>query len=139
MRNNQFYLYDIVYEYATPLIAKDLSVVQLFILYLNPLIAIFLSCILGLFSMFFIIFYYTLKAYYLPKPMYKNKITTYYEYYPFHYKHNYKSKSFLRERDKVRLVRKPCDVSNKELITIMRAQIINKSSTYGSKVRTFQL
>lgn len=56
-----FIFFNNIYPYINDIVAHDLAIVYLFVLYFNPLLTIHLSVILGLFSLFFICIFFTFK------------------------------------------------------------------------------
>ena len=56
-----FYFFNNIYPYVNDIIAHDLAIIYLFVLFFNPIITIHLSVILGLFSLFFICMFFTFK------------------------------------------------------------------------------
>lgn len=56
-----FYFFNNIYPYINDIVAHDLAIIYLFVLFFNPIITIHLSVILGLFSLFFICIFFTFK------------------------------------------------------------------------------
>ena len=56
-----FYFFNNVYPYMHDIVAHDLAILYYFVLYYNPILTIHLSVILGLFSLFFICLFFTIK------------------------------------------------------------------------------
>lgn len=56
-----FFFFQSIYPFAADIVAHDLAILYLFILYLNPILTIYMSIILGLFSLFFICLFFSFK------------------------------------------------------------------------------
>jgi NADH-quinone oxidoreductase subunit H len=56
-----FFFFSNIYPYTHDIVAHDLAIIYWFVLYFNPLVTIHISVILGLFSIFFICVFFTLK------------------------------------------------------------------------------
>lgn len=56
-----YYYFNNIYPYINDIVAHDLAIVYLFVLFFNPMITVHLSVILGLFSLFFICVFFTIK------------------------------------------------------------------------------
>lgn len=56
-----FFFFNNIYPYINDIVAHDLAIIYLFVLFFNPILTIHLSVILGLFSLFFICIFFTFK------------------------------------------------------------------------------
>ena len=57
-----YYFFQNIYPYTQDIIAHDLIIIYMFVLFFNPIITIYLSVTLGLFSLFFICVFFTVRT-----------------------------------------------------------------------------
>lgn len=57
-----YFFFQNIYPYTQDIVAHDLIIIFMFVLYLNPIVTIYLSITLGLFSIFFICIYFTIRT-----------------------------------------------------------------------------